>query len=303
MKIVRSLLACVLLLLSAITTFALNPDLDLHQFAHRSWGEKDGYPGAPNSLAQTADGFLWLGSITAGLFRFDGIRFERYTPLYGDKLPNGNVTSLLALPDGSLWIGYDGLGISVLRNGRITNYASSAGVPESAFIGALAVDHDGTLWANTGLGLLRFNGSRWEQIGSRWNFPEKVQHISTLALFVDSHGTLWAGMSHTVLYLKQGSKRFEPTGAVSEFSASIAEAPDGTIWLADGETYIRTISTSVPAKAAATAKCEMETPVGSPAHCPAGDPSEIQVITPYNLLFDRAGSLWITTNARESSRN
>jgi len=48
-------------------------------------------------------------------------------------------------------------------------------------------------------------------------------------LFVDSRGTLWAAVNHTILYLKQGSKRFEATGAFARWTASIAEAPDGTI--------------------------------------------------------------------------
>ena len=83
-----------------------------------------------------------------------------------------------------------------------------------------------------------------------------MPRITSVALFVDSRGTLWVGVNHTVLYLKQGSKRFEPTGAFAGYSTSIAEAPDGTIWLADSDSYVRAISTSVSAKSAAMAKCE-----------------------------------------------
>ena len=101
MKIVRSLSICIFLLCRVATAGALNPDRDIHQLALRSWGEKDGYPG--NALAQTTDGFLWIGSDT-GLFRFDGVHFERYVTSSGDQLPRMTVQSLLALPDDSLWM-------------------------------------------------------------------------------------------------------------------------------------------------------------------------------------------------------
>jgi ligand-binding sensor domain-containing protein len=32
-----------------------------------------------HALAQTTDGFLWLGT-AQGLYRFDGVSFERYEP-------------------------------------------------------------------------------------------------------------------------------------------------------------------------------------------------------------------------------
>ena len=80
MKVVRTLSICTVLLFLVAPADALNPDRDIHQLAHRSWGEKDGYPGKTEALAQTADGFLWIGSDN-GLFRFDGVHFERYVPI------------------------------------------------------------------------------------------------------------------------------------------------------------------------------------------------------------------------------
>ena len=76
MRVVRTLSICAVLLFLVAPAAALNPDRDIHQLAHRSWGEKDGYPGQPWAMAQTTDGFLWLGTFD-GLFRFDGIHFER----------------------------------------------------------------------------------------------------------------------------------------------------------------------------------------------------------------------------------
>ncbi len=38
------------------------------------------------ALAQTTDGYLWLGTDT-GLVRFDGIRFESFQSFSGQRLP------------------------------------------------------------------------------------------------------------------------------------------------------------------------------------------------------------------------
>lgn len=297
MKVMRSHSICMFFLLSVTMASAINPDRDIHQLAHRSWGERDGYPGQPMAVAQTTDGFLWLGTFD-GLFRFDGIHFERYVTRSGDTLPpNGTVTSLLAVPDGSLWIGYQGKGIAVLRNGKVKSYGNADGVPSEHCICSIVRDHDGVMWANVGVGLIRFNGTRWEHVGHEWNFPESVPHFTAAALFVDRQGTLWAGIDHTVLYLKQGAKRFERTGAAADLALSIAEAPDGKIWMADVNTYVRAISKSVSAKASATAQCEIDTQDDVTPKCPRGDSSEIQIAAPTNMIFDRRGNLWVTTDA------
>ena len=92
MKVVRTLSICTLLLSLVAAVSALNPDRDIHQLAHRSWGEKEGYPGRAQALAQTTDGFLWIGS-DIGLFRFDGVHFERYVPSSGGQLPKDGCTA------------------------------------------------------------------------------------------------------------------------------------------------------------------------------------------------------------------
>ncbi|MFY9740374.1 MAG: hypothetical protein WAK21_00130, partial [Candidatus Sulfotelmatobacter sp.] len=63
-------------------------------------------------------------------------------------------------------------------------------------------DHEGTVWANTWTGVIRFDGTRWEHIGKDWNFPENVPSQTSTVLFVDRIGTLWAGVNSTILYLK-----------------------------------------------------------------------------------------------------
>jgi ligand-binding sensor domain-containing protein len=188
MKVVRALSIYIVLVSIVTAAGALNPGRDIHQLAHRSWGAREGYPGRSQALAQTADGFLWVGS-DIGLFRFDGVHFERYVPRSGDKLSQSPVRFLLALPDGSLWITYEFENkICLLRNGNLKCYGNADGVASNP--DTIVQDHEGAIWANTWNGVIRFNGTRWEHIGRDWNFPEDVPHITSTLLFVDSHGTL-----------------------------------------------------------------------------------------------------------------
>jgi hypothetical protein len=52
-------------------------DRKLAHLRHTAWTFEDGALAEIYSLAQTPDGFLWLGT-APGLFRFDEIRFQQY---------------------------------------------------------------------------------------------------------------------------------------------------------------------------------------------------------------------------------
>jgi hypothetical protein len=102
------------------------------QFQHTAWGPKDGAPSVVTALAQSADGYLWLGS-SDGLYRFDGVVFEHYQPQSGGPFPAQGVLSLLTLPNGDLWIGFRSGPISLLRHGNATNYSVREGVPKDGY--------------------------------------------------------------------------------------------------------------------------------------------------------------------------
>jgi ligand-binding sensor domain-containing protein len=141
-------------------------DRTIGQFVHTSWSAKDGVPGAVYALAQTTDGFLWLGTMQ-GLYRFDGITFERYEPQSGPAFPSASIMSLLALPNGDLWIGFLDEGVSRLRDGRNTNYTNADGLPLGTVF-SLAQDREGAIWAGTNGGLARFDQDQWKLVGNDW---------------------------------------------------------------------------------------------------------------------------------------
>ena len=89
---------------AAVAALRLNPSLDISQYAHNAWTVRDGFSvGTIFAMAQTPDGYLWLGA-EFGLFRFDGVRSVPWQPPAGQHLPSAPY-SLLVTRDGTLWIG------------------------------------------------------------------------------------------------------------------------------------------------------------------------------------------------------
>lgn len=61
--------------------------LTLEQLNHRAYSAAGGAPSVVTTFAPSTDGLLWLGT-SAGLFRFDGVRFVRYPEAGDEPLPS-----------------------------------------------------------------------------------------------------------------------------------------------------------------------------------------------------------------------
>ena len=131
-------------LLTAPPVLALNPALDVSQYAHTAWKLRDGFAKAfIRAIAQTRDGYLWLGT-EFGVLRFDGVRSVPWQPPSGQTLPSSEIHSLAATPDGTLWIG-TGKGLARWKDGRLTEVAELAG----QIVLSLLADRHGSVWAGT----------------------------------------------------------------------------------------------------------------------------------------------------------
>src|SRR5262249_31862388 len=127
--------------------FALDPKLDISQYAHTTWKVREGFSkGYALSIAQTPDGYMWLGT-EFGLLRFDGVKAVPWQPPGGQHFPAGIIGSLLATRDGTLWIGAD-KGFASWKDGRLTKYPEIGG----QWIFTLLEDRDGVIWVG-GVGM------------------------------------------------------------------------------------------------------------------------------------------------------
>lgn len=225
----RRLLICFCLLLRIPGTQALADESvpTLAQYNHTSWTAKDGAPSDSWALAQSADGWLWLGGPT-GLYRFDGERFERIELAGLPSERSKAISVLYATDEGELWIGYTYGGASVMNGRRFRHFGAEEGMGRGSVI-AFARDHDGIVWAASSDGLRRLNAGRWETVGADWNFPDA--YASGVA--VARQGTLWVAGEREVFVMERGARTFSRTGLRFQGQVEFIPAPDGRSWLAD----------------------------------------------------------------------
>ena len=174
-----TLLCLVALLIAAPGARALDSKVALGDYHHDIWTGKDGAPGEVAAMAQTADGWLWIGS-SAGLYRFDGVRFSRFEALPGEALPRRPITALTALRDGDLLIGYIYGGVSILSKGHLRHAPSMLGPVLVGPVLSTVRDRDGMLWAATNNGLLQLREGVWHNVGKALGLP--AGRVSNLIL-------------------------------------------------------------------------------------------------------------------------
>ncbi len=210
-----------------VPMLALDPGKSLTQYTRTVWTQQQGLPqDTIRALAQTADGFLWLGT-DEGLARFDGYEFVTFTRQPGG-LPTNSITALLAARGGGLWIGTSN-GLTLYRDGRFVTYTTRDGLADNV-VTALCQTSDGSLWIAAGVLLSRFRDGKFV------NYPlSQLRPLEAVrALAEDSHHVLWvAGYGGL---LKRSGGRFvavpgSPSLAGDIILTMFADRSD-TLWIA-----------------------------------------------------------------------
>jgi len=219
----RAIIALGMLLAWGRGVYGLDPALDVSQYAHTAWTVRDGFfKGAVISIAQTPDGYIWLGT-EFGLLRFDGVRAAPWQPPPGEKLPSDHIWSLLAARDGTLWIGTK-KGLASWKDGKLTQYAELAG----RSISSPLEDREGTIWVSgttpsTGT-LCAIRSGSVKCYGEDGSFGRQVY-----PLYEDSGGSLWAAVPNGLWRWKPGSPKFYP---LPEWPNGLTEGDNGSLLVA-----------------------------------------------------------------------
>ena len=261
--------------LASSPLLAREPPLQIGQYAHTSWTARDGYSlGLVFSMAQTRDGYLWLGG-EFGLFRFDGLKFMPWQPP-GSALPS-KPYSLLVARDGTLWIGtFEGL---VSWNGtEMTRYPEIG----KGFVTSLLEDREGTVWA----GVLADKGSLCEvrQGHARCHEPDGSFGRFVWSLAEDREGVLWVGADSGLWRWRPGTPlRVDNPGAPL---GDLITSADGQLLIGMRGSGLRRIRNgaleSIPIRGSVGAAKRLTD----------------QDIKSNKLLRDRKGGIWIGTDGR-----
>ena len=179
----------------------------------------------------------------------------------------------MATSDGGLWIGYAAAGASYLKDGHNINFGEREGL-NAGSINRFAHDQSGVIWAASNAALWRLQGSQWKKIDAAWGYF--ANHAANV--FVDSRDTVWVGSGSELLFLTKGSRRFEVALKQTDELYDIAEAPDGSLWIALAD------SSEVRALAGPDGKL-----IAHP---------ETYQYPARRILFGKDGSLWIATDSQ-----
>src|SRR5580658_6318861 len=218
--------ASITFVLTALPATALDPNTRITQYWHTAWRVQDGaFESAPNAVAQTTDGYIWVGT-NSGLVKYDGVHFTPWSPPAGNNTAISAIHSLLASSDGTLWIG-DANHLLSWKNNVLEERVQGR-------INAILEDRKGRIWVarsrvlNSTGGLCQVVGESPRCIGgdNRMNLP----YAGTIS--EDAHGSLWVGSSNQLMQWNEGSFQSFFKKELKAFQA--LNAVESTIARADG---------------------------------------------------------------------
>lgn len=190
---------------------ALDSTRSLRQFQRQVFHPNPGEARAITSMAQTADGYLWIGTIT-GLYRFDGFEFEHMTELGGHSIAGRPISFMRTDRSGGLWIGYyGGAGAGLWHRGTYTSLPLERGW--NLVTSLTGTYDDGAcdeLWAVINRRLVRVR----DLAPVAPPADESVGEGAVRDVLVDGRGTVWVSMASgdDLRFRLKGEKGFRSVG-------------------------------------------------------------------------------------------
>ncbi|NOT27053.1 MAG: hypothetical protein HOP16_13215, partial [Acidobacteria bacterium] len=236
----------------------------LQGYRIRSWLGSEGLRlGNVRQIAQDVDGYLWLAS-SAGLVRFDGVRFSTTGLVEGGDLPAVQSRTVFIARDGALWVGYaSGQGAYQIRDGRVL--ATYLQDQITGVVSAIAEDSRGGIWLAHDEGLHVIRADSITPVRLPFSKPDH----RVFDVHEDRSGVLWVSAA-TGLYRRTSGDSFELVSESTDsvFTFSMSEDPTGRMWVTDTAHGFRPVD---------------------------GTADRNVVGRGMNVFFDREGNLWVAT--------
>jgi signal transduction histidine kinase/ligand-binding sensor domain-containing protein len=264
-------LACALSL--ATGAAALDAERAIGQYLRDRWGSESGFPGGPvYAVAQTSDGYLWIGA-EKGLFRFDGLTFRQFDPGAGSKAGPA-VLGVSGAPDGSLWVRLRGSALVRYDAGAFHDLFADIGTPASVVSAMGRGRGDAMLLATLARGPMAYRGGRFEPI-----MPASALPSSSFVIAIEetANGDVWLGSRDAGVFRVRGAEVQRHTAGLPDFKVNcLLAAPDGGVWIGTDRGVARWDGTAITQ---------------------AGIPAPLQRIPVLEMRRDREGNVWLAAGS------
>ena len=218
------------LALFAVFAFADAAALGAQDYVVDTWQTEDGLPqNSVTSLAQTRDGYLWVGT-QDGLARFDGVRFVPFDAHNTPAIRNSRIVQLFEDRKGALWIGTEDAGIVRSEGRQLTAFSAPNQGTAYNYARVLCDDAEGGLWiASCENQLVRWHAGGFTVVSTNWN----LTGTSVSAVAGEPTGQVWVGTDRELAVwrgevMKAVWGRGQEEGFRVEF---LAPSRDGGCWV------------------------------------------------------------------------
>lgn len=219
------------------------------------WNTDSGLPQSTvTSIAQTPDGYLWIGTLNGGLARFDGMQFVNFHPGNTPELKSFEVHQLAVDAAGTLWIGLVEGDVLSYRDGKFRFELRSADTPASWLRGVVWRQNDEVLLSSA-FGWL-FHGEL-DRETNRWATVAVPDSNNNSVPGVDRDGVIWyctadgwlgqvRGTNVTVLANPPGLRGGRVNTLISDAQGRIWVGTDKELAVWDGKTFVDMTPTNGP---------------------------------------------------------
>ncbi|MBZ5622685.1 MAG: hypothetical protein LAQ69_28715 [Acidobacteriia bacterium] len=238
-KVRRALLLCACAVLGLRTLSALDPNHTIGQYIATRWSSRDSFPGGTiNAIAQTPDGYLWIGAEN-GLVRFDGISFRLFDHANTPTLPPGHVLGLVVDSEGVLWVRMESPYLLRYREGRFEQtYPVELPPPFSPDRerGATAVARGvrGDILIAPPNGPLRYRAGKSTPLVSSGSAAGLAMSIAEAA-----EGAVWIGMRDTGVYCVRAGRASQVTGLPDQKVNALLPGTGAELWIGTDSGLVR----------------------------------------------------------------
>ncbi|QNI31752.1 hypothetical protein H7849_22325 [Alloacidobacterium dinghuense] len=250
---------------------ALDPDRAMSQYIRDGWNPENGFPGGQvNAIAQTGDGYLWIGA-EKGLFRFDGRNFLDAEQLNPALSHVNHVLGLKTDVDGDMWIRLPGAGVLRYHDGKFETVISGIATPSSNVTAMSRANKGGMLLSTLLHPVLRYRNGKLEVLEFR-NLPS---NLLVFSLAETSDGKIWMGTrDNGLFYVENGQAVAATEGLPDKKINCLLPVKDGKMWIGTDNGVAQWDGTRISAS-------NVPPPL-----------SHVQVLS---LVQDRDSNLWVGT--------